>query len=167
MTIHAREEAGTSVPLANFKGSDSHTFEDVELSVGSYTIEVELFLENDDGDDTATDSIDVTVSSTIDEIDSLSFSVTGSGTATYVGKLTYQIVDLSTDGIIAEGNLGDSAAVFSDLALPTSVSDGQSLRLQEPIQIKVNSAGTITITVSVTANGYNHSPTVPFTASLK
>lgn len=107
------------------------------LSEGPHTIEVELYLENDDETSTDADSVEVSVLSTIREIESLSFTFEGPATTKYTGKLTYLTVDLSTGNFIAEGNLGDSSESFSSLTLQTPFSAGESLRLQEPIQINV------------------------------
>ena len=152
-----------TLSLTNFQGSASTTFS-VNLGLGSHTLEATLSLTNPGGSSTASSTITITVSSTIDTLSPLSFTVTQPGTPTYIGKLTYQVLD-SDGNIIAEGNLGDSAASFTTLTLPTPVSSGETLSLQEPISIQVTGTGTITIIVSVTANGYtNYLASVPFTA---
>ncbi len=152
---------GTFTPTTPFTGSSSTTFTGVTLSEGSHTLTATLSLSNTAGSSTASSSITVTVSSTVNSLSSLSFTVSGPATATYSGKLTFQVTSGST--VIAEGNLAASAPSFSSLTLPTSISSGQSLVLQEPISISVTSPGTITVTVSVTANGNTQTASVTFT----
>jgi YVTN family beta-propeller protein len=151
----------TPLVLANFRGFASQTF-GVTLGFGAHALAVELHLGNSAGSSTATAAIGLDVNDTISSLTSLSFTVSGTATATYFGKLTFQV---TTDGAVsAQGVLSDSAPSFASVALPTSVSGDQSLLLQEPIRVRGDSAGTITVTVSVAANGSSHSSLVTFAA---
>ncbi len=159
-------DGGTTVgmlALTNFQGAASMTF-GVTLGLGAHTLAATLSLSNSAGSSTASATVNIGVSSAISALASLGFTISGPATASYFGKLTFQVV---SGGIVtAEGLLGASAPSFSSLALPASVSSGQSLLLQEPIGIMVTGRGTITVTASVTANGYSHSASVTFAGVL-
>lgn len=151
-----------TLALSDFAESASTSFS-VTLGLGAHTLLGTLSLSNSAGSSSSSSTISISVSSSISSLTSVSFMVSGPATASYSGKLTYQLT--ASDGtVIAQGVLADSAQSFSSLGLPNSVSVGQSLLLQEPIKVFVTgSGGTITVTVSVTANDHTNTALVTFT----
>ncbi len=143
-----------------YSGEATQTYFTANLLSGVNTLAATLSLTHPAGTSTASSTTAVTVSSEISTVPTLSFSGSGPATPKYVVDLG--IAAISGTKLVGAGILGYSAATFSSLTLRASVYAGEILFLLEPIQLKATGPGTITITISVTTNGYTQSGSVFF-----